>query len=74
MDEKDFERIPSSVGDETNDNEPLSKPKQPDVDDAKDWKFYDGDLNEYYSKLERDEHAKQDLTKMHHSSPSTDRT
>jgi len=27
---------------------------------GKDWKWYDGNLNEYYNKLERDEHAKRD--------------
>ena len=27
-------------------------------DDDKDWRWFDGDLNEYYNKLERDEHAK----------------
>ncbi|KAL7536097.1 hypothetical protein ACHAWF_005365 [Thalassiosira exigua] len=33
------------------------------IDDAngeKNWKWYGGDLNEYYNKLERDEHAKRD--------------
>ena len=55
--------MPSS-GVATKDNDPLAKPKQPDVDDEKDWKFYDGDLNEYYNKLERDEHAKRDPNKI----------
>ena len=29
-----------------------------------DWKWYDGNLNEYYNKLERDEHSKRDPNKI----------
>ena len=32
--------------------------------EEEDWKWFDGDLNEYYNKLERDEHAKRDPNKI----------
>ena len=65
LEEKDFERIPSSGGGAaTKDNVPLSKPKQPDVNDGKDWKFYDGNLNEYYNNLKKDKHTKRDPNKI----------
>mmetsp|Transcript_24578 Transcript_24578/g.52964 ORF Transcript_24578/g.52964 Transcript_24578/m.52964 type:complete len:747 (-) Transcript_24578:1197-3437(-) len=60
LSEKDFESMPSSIA--TKGNDPLAE--KPNADDEKDWKWYDGDLNEYYNKLERDEHAKRDPNKI----------
>ena len=53
LDEKDYENEPAS--DVPKNGNPA---EQSTNEDDKDWKWYDGNLNEYYNKLERDEHAK----------------
>lgn len=42
----------------------LAKRQSSAADGEEDWKWYDGNLNEYYNKLERDEHAKRDPNKI----------
>jgi len=56
FDEKDYGMQSSGVT--TDNGQKIAK--QSDSKDKEDWTWYDGNLNEYYNKLEKDEHAKRD--------------
>mmetsp|Transcript_16529 Transcript_16529/g.34901 ORF Transcript_16529/g.34901 Transcript_16529/m.34901 type:complete len:1041 (+) Transcript_16529:174-3296(+) len=65
LDETDYDSNTATASEESGSTSSPEKIQQRNGDSAnRDWTFYNGDLNEYYNKLERDEHAKRNPNKI----------